>query len=747
MAKFPQTATSSSAVSVLESKPHTILQPLPSLHTSFLQLAKRYIDPLASEITDAQEARQKAERASRKRKRRTLDHGGEEQLKMRKIYTDGFDVNQVWQQTRRVLDAGEVEVENELPVEDDEDDDHGGVNLNQAQDPTKAVRFEEDRLEVGSSDDEVPSEDDGDDLGQEGVDLEIDEGQEEDDEGLSDEGSVDLGSGTEPSELGDAEGPPEATAIMVKDKFGLNDEFFSIDDFNKQSQFMEQADAKGEDDGAASDEEDVDWTADPLMGGLQPAKQQQQSKGNASRDTEDVDDVEEDEDEEEEGEGGGPTFGDMDLDAPAGDSDEDDDASEQGIDGLGDMGNTNEILYSDFFAPPPRAPGKKQTGSKFPQGSSYIGKVDGLATEDNSKTGDATLDRAMSSVHRDLFDDELSVGDDPDAERDPQDASAKQNLSSHERRQLALRAEIRRLEAANVGPKDWSLAGESLAPARPQNSLLEEDLDFERTGKPAPVVTDAVNEDIEALIKRRILAREFNEVVRRRPTDLVTGQQKRRGLAKLSDNKPSKGLAEEYAEEHLRQNDPNFVDQRSEALKAKHADIEKHFAAVSRDLDILSNLHYKPKPSESNVEVRADAPKISMEEARPSVADAGGEDSVLAPQEIYKAGEQGRQQGEVMTKGGTAVNREEQTREQKKRIRRREKERTRKASGNAGPTATAATGTAPPRKNKKAERNDVVNQLGKGGVKVIDKKGDLRDVQGKAVHEKAGRDGVGNLKL
>ena len=81
----------------------------------------------------------------------------------------------------------------------------------------------------------------------------------------SDLDSLDIGDETPPSEVSDE----HAVQPLIKDKHGLNDGFFSIDQFNKQSQFLEQVDARGDsDDGAASDEEDIDWTTDPLDSNL-----------------------------------------------------------------------------------------------------------------------------------------------------------------------------------------------------------------------------------------------------------------------------------------------------------------------------------------------------------------------------------------------------------------------------------------------------------------------------------------------
>lgn len=47
--------------------------------------------------------------------------------------------------------------------------------------------------------------------------------------------------------------------------------------------------------------------------------------------------------------------------------------------------------------------------------------------------------------------------------------------------------------------------GEASARARPENSLLEEDLDFEHVQKVTPVITEETVRTLEELIKKRIL--------------------------------------------------------------------------------------------------------------------------------------------------------------------------------------------------------------------------------------------------
>ena len=512
------------------------------------------------------------------------------------------------------------------------------------------------------------------------------------------------------NELSDYE--EESKETFYPDKHGLNDGFFSIDDFNRQSEFLEQQDARGENDGAASDEEDVDWDVDPL------AATSSNTIGRVLQDEA----VEESEDGED-----GPTFGDVDLKAPD-TSDDDESAIGAQMDDIGAMNNTNDIKYADFFAPPPSEASKSSRRRALPKTQPSPQPP----TEDD-------VQRTISAVRRDIFEDDLT----PDEEEPPSDAN--DHRSSHQRRQAALTAEIRRLEAASVAKRDWTLSGEARAADRPINSLLEEDLDFERAGKPIPVITQEVSEDIEALIKRRIIAKDFDEVIRRRPGNLATGNgDPRRGRFELDDSKPQQSLAEIYEAEHLKAVDPDgYTDQRDEKLKREYAKIEQMWKDVSAKLDALTSWHFKPKPPSASISVVADVPAITIEDARPAAGGELGGESMLAPQEVYKPGEGKRNKEEVLKKGsGLPVGREEMTRDEKVRRRRREKERIRKAGGLAPGKGSEG------RRKKAEEKKGVIEDLKKGGVGVIGKKGEIRDVEGKPVRgQVAVGKGAGGYKL
>lgn len=710
-------ASDGTLISTLQTSTCSFLQPPGSLHTSALHIAKRYLDPLAASTSEAQTQRQHSLRRKRKR---VYDHTIERPLQLKEVYLDGFRIEQIWEQARRVLDASRREVGRSLPTILQESKREGKPKKAAlyGQSNGKAVRFrdENDSENIDVEEEDVAVDTDNSMEEVDGLPEESDESM------LNGENQADGGEGEEDDIFGDDDfynddAEEEATETFIPDKLGLNDGFFSIDDFNRQSEFLEQRDARGEDDGAESDEEDVDWDADPLNTGPPSRAGSNQPNGK----------YEESEDEED-----GPTFGNADLNAL--DDTDNDGASDDGIemDNLGGMNNTNEIKYADFFEPPPR----KTSG---PKGRRFLAKTQPPpSTVAPRQETEEEIQRTISAVRRDIFEDDLTPDEDEPA------SDANDARSSHQKRQAVLTAEIRKLEAAAVAKRDWTLSGEARAGDRPINSLLEEDLEFERAGKPIPVITQEVSEDIEALIKRRILAREFDEVIRRRPGNLATGgADVRRGRFELEDTKPQQSLAEVYEAEHLKTVDPaGYTDKRDEKLKREHAKIEQMWKDVSSKLDALSSWHYKPKPPSANIKVVADVPTISMEDARPAAGgDVAGE-SMMAPQEIYKAGEARNKKEEVVTGSGLPVGREEMTRDEKTRRRRREKERIRKAGG----LMPIKGGKEVSKKTK--EKQGVVGDLKRGHVRVIGKKGEFRDVEGNAVKSRAAAGkGAGGYKL
>jgi len=132
-----------------------------------------------------------------------------------------------------------------------------------------------------------------------------------------------------------------------------------------------------------------------------------------------------------------------------------------------------------------------------------------------------------------------------------------------------------------------------------------------------------------------------------------------------------------------------------------------------------------------------------MEDARPGGVGLAMEQSGLAPQEVYKAGSE-KSKGEIATKGGIVLGTAELSREQKKSRRRREKTREKKKAGNSALKPQGSSNTKP---TKAQEKKDVVDELKRGGVRVIGKEGRLMDVEGNKVKSGGGPTGAGYLKL
>jgi U3 small nucleolar RNA-associated protein MPP10 len=657
---------SSLVSTALDKSPHEFLQPSLELHSSALALAKFYLDPVAAAVSSHQQSQLTALSQDRKRKRDYEDLR-RSALRLKQLTLPGFDSNQVWEQARRIIDGLNQQVDQ--------------ANKEREADGYETVSSEEafDSSEHGASDD-VSSESDA----EENEALDVADLATVPDE--SSDGDEDVED--DESEGSDDPKQKKSSETLVSDRFGLNDGFFSIDEFNRRTEAWEYNDARGDGDAeAASDEEDIDWDINPMDMDMDAANGDHMSEGGSD-----------DED--------GPVFEDF--------------PSSQGSDAGDPMdedstGNANDIMYAEFFEPPAQKARKAKAKAKKNR-------------DPSPQASERDIEETMAMARRDIYSDEEGEDELP------------AGASTHEQRKAAILAQIRQLEAENVAKKPWTLSGEARGKDRPLNAVLEEDLDFERAGKPVPVVTKETSEEIEELIKRRILANQFDDVRKRRPEEALratSGRGTRDQAAQSLEVPQKRGLADIYEEEYLRKTDPAFVDQKDEKEAKGHAEIEELWRDVVHKLDSLASFRYRPKRDEVTVTVRADAPAMSLEDARPSgVGGAVGALSQLAPQEIYSATAE-KMAGKVVTKGGTVAAREELTREERKRRRRRDKERAKKAVRSG---AEAAGG------GKKArDAKALVGQLKAGDVKVIGKEGRVKRVDGKDIQ--TARRGGASLKL
>ncbi|GMC32793.1 unnamed protein product [Saccharomyces cerevisiae] len=384
-------------------------------------------------------------------------------------------------------------------------------------------------------------------------------------------------------------------------------------------------------------------------------------------------------------------------------------SEDEDIDYFQDMPSDDEeeeaIYYEDFFDKPTKEPVKKHSDVKDPK--------------EDEELDEKEHDSAMDKVKLDLFADEE---DEPNAEG-VGEASDK-NLSSFEKQQIEIRKQIEQLENEAVAEKKWSLKGEVKAKDRPEDALLTEELEFDRTAKPVPVITSEVTESLEDMIRRRIQDSNFDDLQRRTLLDITRKSQ--RPQFELSDVKSSKSLAEIYEDDYTRAEDESAL---SEELQKAHSEISELYANLVYKLDVLSSVHFVPRPASTSLEIRVETPTISMEDAQPLYMSNA---SSLAPQEIYNVGK-AEKDGEIRLKNGVAMSKEELTREDKNRLRRALKRKRSKANL--------------PNVNKRSKRNDVVDTLSKAkNITVINQKGEKKDVSGKTKKSRSGPDST-NIKL
>ncbi|ETV68438.1 hypothetical protein H257_15601 [Aphanomyces astaci] len=253
-----------------------------------------------------------------------------------------------------------------------------------------------------------------------------------------------------------------------------------------------------------------------------------------------------------------------------------------------------------------------------------------------------------TATYKDLFDEPTEEGDEEDEEEEEEEEgedttrSLKRKsaeltddqaeelaergiLSTHQRRSTHLHDQIKSLEDEALGDKPWALKGEVKGMARPENSLLEADLEYDRPTKVAPIITVEVTQELEELIKTRIRDENYDDVVRK----LAVNDGAQKEAAELSMEKSKEGLGDVYEKEFMK-SAMGFED--TSELKKEQDEIDVMFQKLCWKLDALTNFHYTPKPVVREMHVTPAAPAITMEEAVPiAVSDA----NLHAPEEVY----------------------------------------------------------------------------------------------------------------
>jgi U3 small nucleolar RNA-associated protein MPP10 len=217
---------------------------------------------------------------------------------------------------------------------------------------------------------------------------------------------------------------------------------------------------------------------------------------------------------------------------------------------------------------------------------------------------------------KNLFDDE------PEEEHDEQ--------STLEKRQEKLKEKIDLIHDSmleNLNNKPWQLKGEVSAKTRPQESLLEEYLQFDHTTKQMPLNTVELTKKIETLIKTRIKDRAFDDVERKiKPIDVPNDYKKE---VALNHEKSKMSLSQVYEQDYL---DKTKANQNEAKVNPAHEEIRAGLQSLFIKLDALSNFHFKPKPQINDFKIKSNIAAISIENVAPvNVSNT----SMLAPNEIH----------------------------------------------------------------------------------------------------------------
>lgn len=225
--------------------------------------------------------------------------------------------------------------------------------------------------------------------------------------------------------------------------------------------------------------------------------------------------------------------------------------------------------------------------------------------------------------------------------------------------------EMERIEQKLISEKPWQMKGEIESKNRPKDSLLNEDLDFELGRNPVPQTqTKVITDEIEDIIKQRVLDMLYDDVRPKKPLDKPTTKTAPEDF--MDYEKSRKSLAELYEEDFKKQ--VLHIPVNTEVERAKK-DVTVMFRKLCYNLDMMSSLNPVPKPVVKDIEVKsANVPALVMEEILPF---GTSKEIISNPIEIFNPKNTVLKAPEELTKSDKNT----QRKRQKSTLRTRKKER------------------------------------------------------------------------
>ncbi|XP_039267946.2 U3 small nucleolar ribonucleoprotein MPP10-like [Styela clava] len=289
---------------------------------------------------------------------------------------------------------------------------------------------------------------------------------------------------------------------------------------------------------------------------------------------------------------------------------------------------------------------------------------DGISSsEDENEEYSSKIKSSRNLKYSDYFDEPISSIKNrneniSETEIDDRNNAQDQKQSHFEKHQKQISQKIGILEERALAPAEWQMTGEVKAASRPENSLLQEMVQFDHVARPPIDITEEHTKDLESLIKQRIMDCAWDDIERKYKPDAEPAEYKKRIVLDSSQSKLT--LSEIYEKEYMekKQKLGKEVDEKE---NEEHNEIKKDMDDLFRKLDALSNFHFVAPPPEPEIKLITNLPSIAKEEVQPVTQ---AESNILAPEEIFSKSKSGEEKS-TLEKSSTDKKRERR----KKKIR------------------------------------------------------------------------------